>query len=126
MHADDIEILKDVLTRLKDEGKVLLAYLYGSYAKGLKHSRSDIDLAVYLNTFDEKEAIEIIDAVLMSAERHVEILRLDDEDESPFIIQEALKGIPLVEPDMEALYKVSHQALREAEGIRYRRTFVSG
>lgn len=117
----EIEALRNVLNNLRNEGKILLAYLYGSYAIAQQHKHSDIDLAIYLDTRDEEEAIEIIDAILMTTEKTVEILRLDDEDESPFMIQEAIKGVPLVDPDMETLYSVAHKALHEAEGIRYRR-----
>jgi predicted nucleotidyltransferase len=121
----EINALKEILEGFKKRGKISLAYLYGSYAKGIQHKRSDIDLAIYINSDDKKETIEIIDSVLMAAERPVEILRLDDEDESPFIIQAALRGVPLVEPDTETLYKVAHRALHEAEGIRYKRMIAS-
>lgn len=57
----------------------------------------------------------------MSIDRDVEILRLDDEDESPFIIQQALKGVALVEPDTETLYKLFDRVLHETETIRFRR-----
>ncbi len=126
MQEEDHEIanLKKVLEELKKQKKISLAYLYGSYSKGIQHSRSDIDLAVYINTDDEKEAIETIDLILMASNRPVHILRLNDEEESPFIIQEALRGIPLVEPDREILYKVAHRALHEAEEIRYRRSIA--
>lgn len=124
--ATDIDAIKEALLELKRSGKILLAYLYGSYARGRQHKRSDIDLAIYLNTTDKKEVIEIIDSILMATEKSVEILRLDDEDESPFIIQEALKGIPLVEPNMEIFYKVASRALHEAEDIRYKREVSTG
>ena len=123
--SPEINALKAVLEGLRKQRKILLAYLYGSYAKKIQHQRSDIDLAVYINTDDEKEAIEIIDALLMAAVKPVEVLRLDDEEESPFVIQESLKGIPLVEPDMETLYRVAHRALHEAESIRYKRMIAS-
>lgn len=123
--SPEINALKAVLEGLRKQGKILLAYLYGSYAKGIQHQRSDIDLAVYINTDDEKEAIEIIDALLLAAEKPVEVLRLDDEEESPFIIQESLKGIPLVEPDMDTFCMVAHRALHEAESIRYKRMIAS-
>lgn len=112
--SDELGPLRNVLAELRKEGK----------ARGVQHKRSDIDLAVYINAGDEKEAIGTIDAILMASERPVEMLRLDDEEESPFIIQKALKGIPLVEPDMEVLYRVAHRALHEAEGIRYKRNIV--
>lgn len=123
--SPEINALKAVLEGFRRQGKILLAYLYGSYAKGVQHVRSDIDLAVYMNTNNEKEAIEIIDDLLTAVEKPVEVLRLDDEDESPFVVQESLKGIPLVGPDLETLYKVAHHALHEAEGIRYKRMIAS-
>ncbi len=122
----EINALKETLERFRKSGKILLAYLYGSYVKGTQHQRSDIDLAIYINTSDEKEAVVITDSILMAAERPVEVLRLDDEDESPFIIQESLKGIPLIEPDMETLYRVAHRALHQSEDIRYKRAIAAG
>lgn len=117
----ELKPLIDLLLTLRSEGKVLIAILYGSYANGNPHARFDIDLAVYLGTTDENENIEIIDSILMSVERDVSILRFDDEDESPFIVQEALKGVHLVEPDLDTLYAVTHRALHESENILYRR-----
>ena len=113
--------LIEVLKKLRAEGKVLIAILYGSYASGMPHKRSDIDLALYINARDEKDEIEIMDKILMSIEKEISILRLNDEDESPFIVQEALKGVTLVEPDEDTLYRVAHRALHETEGIRFRR-----
>lgn len=118
---DEVQRLKEVLKELQYEGTILLAYLYGSYAKGNSHLRSDIDIAVYLNSKDEDVRIKAIDRVLMACRRDIEILFLDDEDESPFVIQEALKGIPLIEPDKDKLYDVSDRVLHESEGIRFRR-----
>lgn len=111
-----------VLKRLREEGKILVAILFGSYANGTPHVRSDIDLAVYINTDDEGKRAEIIDEMLMAVERDVNILRLEDEEESPFIVQEALKGLHLVEPDTDSLYKIGHRVLHETESIRFRRS----
>ncbi len=122
----ELKPLIDLLLTLRADGKILVAILYGSYANGNPHPRSDIDLALYLGTKDENEAIEVIDEILMSVERDVSILRLDDTDESPFIVQEALRGIHLVEPDKDTLYAVMHHALHESESIRYRRNLHVG
>ncbi|MBI5970088.1 MAG: nucleotidyltransferase domain-containing protein [Deltaproteobacteria bacterium] len=113
--------MKEVLEGMQGEGMLLMAYLYGSYAKGGSHLRSDIDIAVYLSSKDDDARIEAIDRILMSSDRDIEILFLDDEDESPFVVQEALKGIPLIEPDKDKLYDVSDRVLHESEGIRFRR-----
>jgi predicted nucleotidyltransferase len=119
--VDRVAPAREVLEDLRSSARILVAILYGSYAKGNPHSRSDIDLAVYLKASSETEEIEIVDRILMSSERDIAILRLDDEDESPFIVQEALKGIHLVEPDGETLFRVADRALHEAESIRFRR-----
>lgn len=116
-----MQALQVLLNKLKENGKLLLAYLYGSYAKGTAHIRSDIDLALYLNTTSEQERSEIIDSILMASDKQINILLLDDEDESPFVVQEALKGKPLVDPNLSVLYKVAHRVLHETEGIRFRR-----
>lgn len=126
VNDQDIQRLKHTLQQLRQEGKVRLSLLFGSCARGHQHERSDIDLALYLARMTGREETEIIDRILLSADRHIEILRLDDEDESPFIVQEALKGVHLVEPDTRALYEVSHRALHESESIRFRRETAIG
>jgi len=35
--------LEEVLSKLRAEGKILVAILFGSYANGAQHVRSDID-----------------------------------------------------------------------------------
>jgi predicted nucleotidyltransferase len=118
---DAIDELRRTLGQMKDAGQVYIAVLYGSFAKGAQHVRSDIDLAVHLNAATQEEELDLIDRILMSVDRDVSILRLDDQDESPFVVQEALKGIHLVDPDLERLYEVSHRVLHECETIRFRR-----
>jgi predicted nucleotidyltransferase len=119
--AGAIRPVESVLQQLRREGKVLVALLYGSFHKGTHHHRSDIDLALFIRASNEEEEIDIVDRILMSSDREISILRLDDTDESPFIVQEALKGKHLVEPDEDALYYVYHWALHESESIRFRR-----
>ncbi len=123
MASVDMQIdgLKGVIERLRREGKVQIAVLYGSFARGTPHSRSDVDLAIWLEVPTQEEEIEAIDEILMCFDRDVSILRLDDEDESPFVIQEALRGRHLVEPDQDAMYAVSHRVLHQSESIRFRR-----
>lgn len=117
----DSRAVTEVLRDVRAEDKLLVAILYGSFAKGAPHARSDIDLAVYLNVSDENEEIALIDPIFMSTDREVSILRLDDEDESPLVIQETLKGIHLVEPDREVLYTTADRALHDTESTRFRR-----
>jgi len=117
----DLSDLKACLMKHHREGKILLAVLYGSYAHGNPHGRSDIDLGLCLAPLSGDEEIRMIDEILMSTDRQISILRLDDEDESPFVVQEALRGKHLLEPDNETLYRVQHRVLHESEAIRARR-----
>lgn len=119
---NELKSLKEVIHKLRKEGKILMAILYGSYAIGKPHKRSDIDLAVFIRAKDEKEEMDIMDKILISTERQISILRLDDEGESPFVVQDALKGIHLVKPDEDALYEVAHRVLHDTEQIRFRRS----
>mgnify|MGYP000414239882 CR=1 FL=1 len=80
---EEIERIKDALKDLKERGLISLTYLYGSFAEGRPHHRSDIDLAIFINSKKEQEVIEIIERLSLLSERNIEILRLDDEDESP-------------------------------------------
>jgi predicted nucleotidyltransferase len=118
---NEISPIKRVLNRLRRQGRIKIALLYGSYAEGKPHKRSDIDLAVLIPSRDQIKREEITNEILMASETPVSLLLLDDEDESPFVVQEALKGTHLVAPDWETFYARSHWALHEAEGIRFRR-----
>lgn len=118
----ELENLYNLLQKLRKENKILLTYLYSSFATGKKHAHSDIDLAIYFNV-PEEQIIEVMDEIPMSTERQVEILRLDDEEESPFIVQQALKGIQFVEPHKETLYSVASRVLHDSESIRFRRGY---
>ena len=127
MKADrDLEIMEKCLQELRDKGKILIAVLFGSQANGATHVRSDIDLGRYLPAMDQNQEMEIVDKILMCSETPLSILRLDDDDESPLIMQEALKGVHLIEPDTEALYEVYHRVLHEGEAIRSRKEFRVG
>jgi predicted nucleotidyltransferase len=122
----ELEPLTDRLARLRAEGRLRVALLFGSFAKGGVHRRSDIDLAISLPPLEPAAELEVIDEILMAAQRDVSILRLDDPDESPLVVQEALKGIHLVDPDWAAYYRAADWALHESESIRSRRGGVHG
>lgn len=60
----ELEMLREVLYRLRKEGKILVALLYGSYARNTPHKRSDIDLAVFIQAKSTKEEIEISEEII--------------------------------------------------------------
>jgi len=117
----ELKPLITVLSELRDEEKLSIAILFGSFAKGIHHSRSDIDLAIAIPLATQDIEMSIIDRILMATERQISILRLDDLEESPIVVQESLKGVHLVEPDLNVLYSVADWTLHESESIRARR-----
>jgi predicted nucleotidyltransferase len=42
----------NILKLLENEHEILFAYLFGSYAKGVQHKQSDIDIAIFLKNPD--------------------------------------------------------------------------
>lgn len=117
----ELQPLIAVLSELKKENKIDIAILFGSYAKGIHHNRSDIDLAVSIPQEIQDKEMDIIDRILMASERHISMLRLNDLEESPLVVQEALKGVHLIDPDYNVFYTVADWALHESESIRGRR-----
>jgi predicted nucleotidyltransferase len=117
----ELQPLITVLSELRNAEKLSIAILYGSFAKGIHHHRSDIDLAIAIPLATQDIEMDIIDQILMASERPISILRLDDLEESPLVIQESLKGVHLVEPDLKVFYEVADWALHESESIRGRR-----
>jgi predicted nucleotidyltransferase len=120
------DLLLPLLERFQNHGCLKVALLFGSYARGDEHSRSDIDLALFLKPADPEEEMALIDEILMSSDKQIGILRLDDDEESPFIVQKALKGTHLIEPDPDILYDLYHRVLHETETIRFRRESAVG
>lgn len=120
MHKE-LEPIETVLRKLKDGGEISMAYVFGSFAEGAIHRNSDIDLAVYIEAGDRKKAVLTEDRILAvtPSGRSVDILRLDLADASPFVVQKALKGIPLVDNSRRRYYEVAVRALKETEVLRH-------
>lgn len=118
---DRLVPIKDVLERLRAENRVLVAVLYGPYSEEALYGHPGIDIGIYLQTDDEAERVEIIDSIRTAVkdDTHVSIVFLNDTHESPFVVQEALAGIHLVKPDMDALYDTYGWAVDEAEAMRF-------
>jgi hypothetical protein len=73
----------------KHHAEVVAAYLYGSVAEGVAHSRSDVDIAVLLDeSFDLKRSleyrIELAEELSQLLEREVDVVVLN---EAPVLLQ---------------------------------------
>ena len=88
---------------MEGEEDVLFAYLYGSYAYGVVHSESDIDVAVYLNPSDMKEYLKKEKRILSALidKIRTDIIDLGILNVLPLLLQyHVLKeGIPVVIKD---------------------------
>jgi uncharacterized protein len=45
--------------KIFEKTPVLFAYLYGSYAKGLSHPFSDLDVGVYVESLDKRSCLDL-------------------------------------------------------------------
>lgn len=115
----EIQTLTERLRKLRAAGVIKVAMLYGSFASGSQHARSDIDLAIAVES--SPLTFELMDELLMATDRELSILHLDDPDESPWVVQSALKGVHLVDPDWATYYAIADRALHESESLRFRR-----
>jgi len=57
--SDLKEKLHKILPAIFEETPVLFAYLYGSYAKGLSHPFSDLDVGIFAEGLDIKACLDI-------------------------------------------------------------------
>jgi predicted nucleotidyltransferase len=53
------ENLREIAPEIFEKTPVLFAYLYGSYAKGLPHPFSDLDVGIFVESLDRKACLDI-------------------------------------------------------------------
>ncbi len=56
---DDIKIIESQLPNICSNYDVIAAYLYGSFATGEQHPKSDVDIAIYFKDYSLKKLLEI-------------------------------------------------------------------
>ncbi|MEJ5375410.1 MAG: nucleotidyltransferase domain-containing protein [bacterium] len=117
----DIERLRETLSRLKNQGKILMALVHGTLANRTTHPRWDLHLAIYMNAQDQMQELSILEEILRNSARDVFILRLDDEKQPPMLVREALRGIHLVEPDQATLSRLTESVEKACRGILFPR-----
>ena len=60
MPMNDIrQKLHEIAPLIFEETPVLFAYLYGSYAKGLSHPFSDLDIGIFVEGLDRKACLDL-------------------------------------------------------------------
>jgi len=94
------------------EPSVVLAFLFGSYAKGFEMEESDLDLGVYLK--DEEKRDKIWGEVSKIAEREVDLVCLNEAPAS--LISNIFKtGVPLAIKDKKLYWELYLRTSSETE-----------
>jgi predicted nucleotidyltransferase len=57
--SDLKETLREIGPEIFEKTPVLFAYLYGSYAKGLSHPFSDVDVGIFVEGQDRKSCLDL-------------------------------------------------------------------
>lgn len=114
------EIIDELKEFFKSKPQVLLAFLFGSRAKGIEREGSDWDIGIYFKTIDNEEAEEFEEEIDIWLEL-IEMLKTDNVDlvvlnrASPVVSYSAMtEGIPLKIEDrglyLDLLCRVSYDA----------------
>lgn len=109
--------MEQMLNKIKayylSRGEVLFGYLFGSYAQNRNHSQSDVDIAIYLSTYNEDSAHEYKMANIIELQdlvkKPVDLILLNQAP--PLLQHEIFKtGILFLEKDHSSLveYKVKN------------------
>ncbi|NSW91701.1 MAG: nucleotidyltransferase domain-containing protein [Firmicutes bacterium] len=67
------EIARDYVKEVKKHVRVNKAFLYGSYAKGTYDEGSDLDIAIFSESFKDKKFVEVTAFLFSLARRYKEI-----------------------------------------------------
>ncbi|ACM60766.1 putative nucleotidyltransferase [Caldicellulosiruptor bescii] len=103
------KIVKILREYFEKEDAVVFAYLFGSYAKGKLHEKSDVDVAVYLNERIAKDSKKVLEFQIKHMSNISDILRREVDlvvlnQASPLLRHEVIsEGILLLEKDHDKL-----------------------
>lgn len=107
--AKKIKLIKRYFEK---EPSVVLAFLFGSFAKGLEMEESDFDVAVYLKEKERRDKIWL--EVTRIVEKEVDLVCLNDAPAT--LISNVFKtGIPLVIKDKKLYWELYLNKSSEAE-----------
>lgn len=102
---------------LERQPDVVMAFLFGSQARGRAHAQSDVDLAVYFDPVpDHRRLHEVWDRLECISQRDVDLVVLNDA--RPSIADTALRGERLVVKDERLWLKLMLAVSAEAEDFR--------
>lgn len=102
---------------LERQPDVVMAFLFGSHARGQAHAQSDVDLAVYFDPLpDHRRLHEVWDELERISQRDVDLVVLNDA--RPTIADAALRAERLVVKDGRLWLEMMLAVSTEAEDFR--------
>jgi uncharacterized protein len=108
-----LSILKEFF---KDRGDIIMAFLFGSVAKGKSMKESDIDIAVYFKNYDEKLVFKTWNDLEDLLKKDVDLVVLNIANAT--IAWEALRGKKIVVNDENFYLNYMLNVSMEAEDFR--------
>lgn len=127
MKTDNLEMIKILKEYFEGRDDILMAFLFGSYARAIPHRESDVDIAVYFRPksgcleweeFDIKYEAE--DEIWLDVERllkrNVDLIILNRARST--IAQSAINGIPIIIKDRGLYLDFMLRITSEAEDFR--------
>jgi len=107
----------DVVSYLESHPKVILAYLFGSFAKSRIRTDSDVDLSVYLSEpYSDEDVSSIWGALEDLTRRDVDLIILNSAP--PGIAWTSMQGRNLVNKNERLRLKLMLEKSSEAEDFR--------
>jgi len=106
--------LKALKRYLEKEPSVVLAFLFGSFAKGREMEESDVDVAVYLREKERRKRIKIWLDLQRILQREVNLVLLD-EAPATLVASVFYNGIPLSIKDKKLYWELYLSKTAEAE-----------
>lgn len=88
----DIKIISDIQKALKKEPRILSAYVFGSYAKGIYNKESDFDIAIVVankKLITEDAAYELLKDIPFPKDPDISIV---DKTSSPIFLFQIIKS----------------------------------
>jgi len=105
-----IKTLEEYFEKRED---VIMAFLFGSFSKGIEGKTSDVDIAIYFK--DEKDKMKIWCDIERLLKKEVDVVVLNRS--FPIVGWEAIRGIPLSIKDREKYLDYLLSVSWEAEDL---------
>lgn len=112
----ELPFLRDLIPILKDNHKIIFAYIFGSYAKGKAKERSDLDIAVWVK--EPVDKLELITALGEAVRKEVDVVILNTAP--PLLRHQVMRyGKLLFCKDTRELVRFKVWTMKEYEDFRW-------